>query len=106
MAEPAPSGRSVVEDGTSASTQCQNPLPVGACGSYIDTTKLFVSGGNPDHDSWGEMSPPPGTPNTADSCASGRGCPSVTLLLESWKVGASASWAYGLVIAELLVDSN
>ena len=51
----------------STTTQCQKPLPVGACGSYIDTTKLFVSAGNPDHESWGEMSSPPGTPNSFDS---------------------------------------
>src|SRR2546421_6865363 len=88
-AEPAPAGSEVVEAGMSATTQCQKPLPVGACGSYIDTTKLFVSEGNPDHDSWGEMSPPPGTPRICDSWASGSGWPSAMVSLERWNDGTS-----------------
>src|SRR5467141_3249888 len=78
-AEPAPAGSEVVEAGMSATTQCQNPLPVGACGSYIDTTKLLVSGGKPDHDRCGEMSSPPGTPNNFESWGTGSGWPSATV---------------------------
>jgi hypothetical protein len=34
LGTPAPAGMEVVVDGTSVTIQCQNPLPVGACGSY------------------------------------------------------------------------
>ena len=44
-------------------TQCQNPLPVGASGSYTVTAKLFVSAGKPLHRRCGERSPLPSTPN-------------------------------------------
>src|SRR6266704_2889193 len=64
-------------------------VDAGACGSYIDTTKLFVSEGNPDHDSWGEMSPPPGTPRICESWASGSGWPSAMVSLERWNDGTS-----------------
>src|ERR1700737_1428914 len=78
---PAFAGREVVVTGTSCTTQCQKPLPVGASGSYIDTTKLFVCAGNPDQDSSGEMSFPPGTPKIPDSCATGSGRPFFTVVL-------------------------
>src|SRR4051794_8043067 len=47
-------------------TQCQNPLPVGASGSKHVTAKLLVPSGAPDHDSWGEMFLP-AQPNPKDS---------------------------------------
>src|SRR5580700_9642527 len=59
---PAFLGSEVVVAGMSSTIQCQKPLPVGASGSYIETTKLWVCWGKPDHDSCGEMSLPPGTP--------------------------------------------
>ena len=71
----------------SAATQCQNPLPVGAWGSYIETTKLSVPAGKPAQDSCGEMSWPPGTPSSPESCSSGSGCPSVTEVLASSNEG-------------------
>ena len=37
----------------------QNPLGVGASGSYIVTMKLWVCSGNPDHARSGEVSSPP-----------------------------------------------
>jgi hypothetical protein len=57
---PSSLGKLVVEAGMSATAQCQKPLPVGACGSYMVTTKVRVSAGKPDHDSCGEASKPPG----------------------------------------------
>jgi len=39
---------------------------VGASGSNIETTKLFVSAGKPDQYSCGEMSLPPGAPKTPE----------------------------------------
>src|ERR1700719_1663470 len=94
-AAPAPAGSDVTDAGTSATTQCQKPLPVGACGSYIETTKLLVSCGNPDQASCGERSWPPGTPNIPESCASGSGWPSRTLELVRVKPGTSGRNAYG-----------
>ena len=41
----------------SNTTQCQNPLPVGASGSKQVTAKLLVSGGNPSQRSCGEVFP-------------------------------------------------
>jgi hypothetical protein len=51
----------------STTAQCQNPDPVGASGSYTVTTKLFVSGGNPDQLSSGLTSSPP-APKMPLSC--------------------------------------
>ena len=41
----------------SKTTQCQNPLPVGASGSKHVTAKLLVSAGNPSHRRCGEVFP-------------------------------------------------
>src|SRR5580700_2261874 len=84
---PAFSGRDVAVAGMSSTIQCQKPLPVGASGSYIETTKLLVAVGKPDQDSSGEMSFPPGTPKIPDSCASGSGCPLRTVVLITVKEG-------------------
>src|SRR5882672_11380517 len=78
---PAFSFRERVEAGMSATIQCQKPLPVGASGSYSDTTKLYVFFGKPDHDSCGEMSLPPLTPNTPENWASFNAFPFVTVEL-------------------------
>jgi hypothetical protein len=78
---PAFLGSEVVVAGMSSTIQCQKPLPVGASGSYIETTKLWVWAGKPDHDSCGEMSLPPGTPKIPDSWARGSGCPLRTVVL-------------------------
>jgi hypothetical protein len=77
----------VVPAGMSATTQCQKPLPVGACGSYIEMAKLSVPAGKPDQASCGEMSWPPGTPSSLESCSNGRGCPLVTEVLVSSNEG-------------------
>ena len=45
---PAPPGSSVTVAGMLNTAQCQNPLAVGASGSYTVTAKLLVSAGNPD----------------------------------------------------------
>jgi hypothetical protein len=64
LGTPAPRGSAVVVAGMSATTQWVKPLPVGACGSYMETTKLFVSAGNPDHESCGDQPLP--DPDRAD----------------------------------------
>jgi hypothetical protein len=46
----------VTDAGTLMTTQCQNPLGVGVCGSYIVTMKLWISSGNSDHARSGEVS--------------------------------------------------
>ena len=75
--------------------QCQNPLAVGASGSYTVTAKLFVSGGKPDHVSWGETSSPPSTPNTALALRAGIGTPSATSVLETSNEGTAGRNEYG-----------
>src|ERR1700676_1989774 len=92
---PAPSGSRVVLAGMSSTIQCQKPLPVGASGSYIETTKLLVRLGKPDQDSSGEMSLPPGTPKTPDICAIGSGCPLRTVVLTTRKEGTFGRNSYG-----------
>src|ERR1700680_3078208 len=74
-------GRGFVFAGMPSTIQCQKPLPVGASGSYIETTKLLVRLGKPDQDSSGEMSLPPGTPRIPDICARGSGYPFSTVVL-------------------------
>lgn len=54
---PAPADSSVTDAGMSKTTQCQNPLPVGASGSKQVTAKLLVCAGNPSHRSCGEVFP-------------------------------------------------
>src|SRR5690606_19082084 len=68
---PAPVGSSVTVAGMSYSSQCQNPLPVGASGSKQVTAKLFVPSGAPDQRRCGE-----------------RFCPDIPQPLKTW---ASAS---------------
>jgi hypothetical protein len=77
---PALSGRDVAVAGMFATAQCQKPLPVGACGSYIDTTKPLVRAGKPRHDSSGEMSFPPGA-QIPDCWSTGNGRPFLTVVL-------------------------
>jgi hypothetical protein len=61
--------------------QCQNPDGIGASGSNIVTEKLFVPSGAPDHASCGDMSAPPGTPNTPLCCAGANRLPGSTSVL-------------------------
>ena len=53
---PAPAGSSVTSPGMFTTAQCQKPRTVGASGSTMVTTKLFVPAGKPLQDSCGEMS--------------------------------------------------
>src|SRR5262245_65590428 len=48
--------------------QCQNPLPVGASGSYMLRTRLSVPGGAPVHDRLGETFCPE-QPNALSTCS-------------------------------------
>src|ERR1700712_6039144 len=88
-APPAPAGSEVQSAGRSTSTQCQKPLGVGASGSKQVTTKLLVSSGNPDHDSWGEVSP------NSLTWSSLSGWPSVTSSLVTVNDGTAGSRSYG-----------
>jgi hypothetical protein len=65
----------------------------------MDTTKLFVSFGNPDHDSCGDVSVPPGTLNIPDSWAVGSGWPSFTVSLVKVNDGTFGKNAYGFGFA-------
>ncbi len=64
----------------SHTTQCQNPLAVGASGSKQVTAKLRVSSGKPLQDSCGETSCPP-APMIPLTWAVGRVFPSATSVL-------------------------
>src|SRR3954451_7340370 len=86
---PAPAGSEVQSAGRSTSTQCQKPLGVGASGSKQVTVKLFVSSGNPDHDSCGEPSP------NSLTWSSLSGGPSVTSSLVTVNDGTEGSRSYG-----------
>src|SRR3990172_10171816 len=55
---PALVGSLLTEEGILKITQCHQPLPVGASGSYTVTAKLFVSRGAFRHWSSGEILPP------------------------------------------------
>src|SRR3954464_15247067 len=83
---PAPLGSSVTEAGMFATTQCQNPLVVGASGSYTVTAKLRVPSGKPDQDSCGERSSPP-APISPLTCGMGSTSPSVHSVLVTVKPG-------------------
>ncbi len=82
---PAPASSEVTSAGRSTSTQCQNPLGVGASGSKQVTVKLLVPSGAPDHDSCGEVLP------AAATWSSFSGCPSVTSALVTVKDGTAGS---------------
>jgi len=84
---PAPEGSSVTEAGRPVTTQCPNPLAVGASGSYTVTAKPRVPSGKPDHDSCGERSSPP-APITPLTCGIGSRSPSLTSVLVTVKVGS------------------
>src|SRR6185503_6423800 len=65
---PAPLASDVVAAGMSNTIQCQNPLPVGASGSYMVRTKLSVPGGAPLHARLGETFCPE-QPNALSTCS-------------------------------------
>src|SRR6476469_10785209 len=77
LPSPAFAGNSVTVAGRLATAQCQKPDAVGASGSYTVTAKLWVSSGNPDHDSCGETSEPP-APMMPLTWSLANGSPSVT----------------------------
>jgi hypothetical protein len=56
----------VIVAGMLNTVQCQKPVLVGASGSNRVTTKLLVSAGAPDHDSSGDVLPPPQPLNSDD----------------------------------------
>src|SRR4051812_19172992 len=91
---PAPLGSSVTEAGMFATTQCQNPLVVGASGSYTVTAKLRVPSGKPDQDSCGDRSSPP-APKTPLTCGIDSCWPSVTSALVTVKLGTWGRKSYG-----------
>ncbi len=74
--------------------QCQKPVTVGASGSHMVTTKLFVSDGNPAQDNCGETSSPP-APKMRLTCGIANFSPSRRSLLVSLKEAARGRFAYG-----------
>src|SRR5580765_8581840 len=58
FASPAPAGSEPVAAGMLYTTQCHQPLPVGASGSCISNAKLWVPAGAPLQASAGETFPP------------------------------------------------
>src|ERR1044072_10023549 len=86
---PAPASSDVTSAGRSTSTQCQNPLGVGASGSKQVTVKLRVPSGAPDHESCGEVLP------LLATCASASAWPSCTSSLRRSKLGSLGSSSYG-----------
>src|SRR5690242_12217008 len=91
---PAPDSSSVTEGGRLQTAQCQNPLAVGASGSYTVTAKLLVSGGNPDQDSCGDTSSPP-APMIPLTCPRASRSPSAMSVLVRANEGTTPMMSYG-----------
>src|SRR5215468_10594551 len=96
---PAPAGSEPVPGGMLYTTQCHQPLPVGASGSCISKAKLWVPAGAPLQASAGETFPPL-QPNSLKTWVLASVSPSVKSVLVrvnfgmapvSWAVGAAAS---------------
>src|SRR6266550_5437008 len=99
---PAPAGSLVTLPGMFTTAQCQKPPTVGASGSYMVTTKLFVPGGKPLQESCGEVSWPP-APKTPLTCGIASLSPSRRSLLVSEKAAAGGRFSYGFqLMAHLL----
>jgi len=82
----------------SATTQWVKPLPVGASGSYMDTTKLFVSFGKRTTTAAGTY-PFRGNLEDPDNWAVGSGWPSFTFALVRVNDGTFARTRRGSVFA-------
>src|SRR5690242_16531064 len=65
---PAPAGSEVVSGEILKMTQCHQPLPVGASGSYTVTAKLFVPFGGRSHRNSGDVLLPV-HPNPLNTCS-------------------------------------
>src|SRR5207248_9527500 len=89
---PAPVGSSVTSAGMFTTAQCQKPLTVGASGSHMVTTKLFVPAGKPLQDSCGEMSWPP-APKIPLTCGIASFWPSRRSLLVNEKEAAGGRFS-------------
>src|SRR5699024_6652358 len=98
----APAGSSVVSAGRFVTVQCQKPEPVGASGSKHVTANACVPSGNPDHDSCGETSSPPGTPIFPDVCGAESSWPSAMSVLVTSKRGGAVGLVEGGVHGESL----
>src|ERR1700730_7191084 len=77
---PAPLGNDVVAGGILNATQCHQPLPVGASGSYMVTAKLLVPLGAPLQLSAGEPLPPV-QPKPLNTCSLAMVAPSLRSVL-------------------------
>src|SRR5262249_36904480 len=86
---PAPLASEVVVGGRLKTTQCHQPLPVGASGSYIITAKLFVPAGAPLQLKAGEMLLPV-QPNPLNTCSLAIVEPSLTSGLVNVRLCAPA----------------
>src|SRR6478736_1392678 len=76
LASPAPLGNDVVPGGILNTTQCHQPLPVGASGSYMVTAKLLAPLGAPLQFSAGATLPPV-QPKPLNTCSLAMVAPSL-----------------------------
>src|SRR5215470_8533108 len=91
---PAPAGSEPVPGGMLYTTQCHQPLPVGASGSCISKAKLWVPAGAPLQASAGDTFPPL-QPNSLNTWALGIVPPSVKSVLVRLNLAMAASGAAG-----------
>src|SRR5262249_17787659 len=87
---PAPLGSAVTDGGRLKTTQCHQPLPVGASGSCIATAKLLVPAGAPLQLKAGEVLLPV-QPKPLNTCAPAIVAPSLMSGLLSVRLCAPAS---------------
>src|SRR3954463_10648748 len=91
---PTPRGSSVTSAGMSNTTQCQNPLPVGASGSKHVTAYDCVPSGAPDQLKWGDWLSPV-HPMTSATCSSGSRDSCLMSSLVTSSSGTDGRWSYG-----------
>src|SRR3974390_2898090 len=103
---PAPAASEVVAAGMLYTTQCHQPLPVGASGSCISSAKLFVPAGAPLQARAGDMLTPL-QPNSLKTCALASVPPSVKSVLLKVKLAmAPGSWGRGGAAASNVVAAR
>src|SRR5215470_11170412 len=99
---PAPAGSEPVPGGMLYTTQCHQPLPVGASGSCISNAKLWVPAGAPLQASAGERFPPL-QPKSLKTWVLASVSPSVKSVLVSVNLGMTpVSWAAGAAASRVV----
>src|SRR6185437_4500213 len=103
---PAPAASACVSAGMLYTTQCHQPLPVGASGSCTMRAKLLVSAGAPLQASAGETLPP-WQPKPLNTCAAAMVAPGDRSVLVSLNVDmACVSFAAGASAASSLPPAS